>query len=58
MIDSHRKREADGGSLLDMMLNASPDNGPESEKSPASSCMAVESDQNGVKTPPLTFRRD
>src|SRR6202008_4078622 len=33
MIDSHRKREADGGSLLDMMLNASPDNGPESEKS-------------------------
>ena len=30
MIDAHRKRQADGGSLLDMMLAASPDHSPAS----------------------------
>jgi cytochrome P450 len=33
MIDAHRNRHADGGSLLDLMLAASPDRSPESEKS-------------------------
>lgn len=32
MIDAHRTRHSDGGSLLDMMLVASPDRSPESEK--------------------------
>ena len=31
MIDAHRKRQAEGGTLLDMMLAASPDHTPESE---------------------------
>jgi cytochrome P450 len=33
MIDTHRRRERDSGSLLDMMLNASTDDGPDAEKS-------------------------
>jgi cytochrome P450 len=33
MIDAHRNRASDGRSLLDMMLAASPDRTPESEKS-------------------------
>jgi cytochrome P450 len=33
MIDAHRHRHSDGGSLLDLMLAASPDRSPESEKS-------------------------
>jgi cytochrome P450 len=33
MIDAHRKNEGDRGSLLDMMLHASPDESPEAEQS-------------------------
>jgi cytochrome P450 len=33
MIDAHRNRESDGRSLLDLMLAASPDRSPASEKS-------------------------
>jgi cytochrome P450 len=33
MIDAHRNRHTEGGSLLDLMLAASPDRSPESEKS-------------------------
>jgi cytochrome P450 len=33
MIDAHRNRHAYGGSLLDLMLTASPDRSPDSEKS-------------------------
>ena len=32
MIDAHRKNPGDGGSLLDMMLQASVDDGPDAEK--------------------------
>jgi cytochrome P450 len=33
MIDAHRQRHSEGGSLLDLMLSASPDLSPASEKS-------------------------
>ena len=33
MIEAHRERSSDSGSLLDLMLAASPDRSPESEKS-------------------------